>query len=105
MLLSAGHQLPLPASYRGLQAQFPQALRLNVATGLRSVNAGEQAPLKTAVQRPLLLVKLQLRDALSNAGQERLRLGLQTRAGWADLQDVQLDVTVVPRPVAAKRKR
>ncbi len=103
---SAATQLPLAAIYRELQAQFPQALLLNVATGLRSVAAvGDQAPLKTAVQRPLLLVTLQLRDALSDAEQERLRLGLQTRAGLADLQDVQLDVTVVPRPVAPKRKR
>lgn len=103
---SAATQLPLSAIYRELQAQFPQALLLNVATGLRSVAAvGEQATLKTAVQRPLLLVTLQLRDALSDAEQERLRLGLQTRAGLADLQDVQLDVTVVPRPVAPKRKR
>ena len=103
---SAATQLPLSAIYRELQSQFPQALLLNVATGLRSVAAvGDQAPLKTAVQRPLLLVTLQLRDALSDAEQERLRLGLQTRAGLADLQDVQLDVTVVPRPVAPKRKR
>lgn len=103
---SAATQLPLAAIYHELQAQFPQALLLNVATGLRSVAAvGEQATLKTAVQRPLLLVTLQLRDALSDAEQERLRLGLQTRAGLANLQDVQLDVTVVPRPVAAKRKR
>lgn len=102
---SAATQLPLAAIYRELQAQFPQALQLSVASGLRSVVSREQASLQLAVERPLLLVKLHLRDALGNAELERLRLGLQTRAGLAELQDVQLDVTVAARPVAAKRRR
>jgi len=102
---SAALQLPLAAIYRELQAQFPQALHLHVTSGLRSVASTGQGPLNTAVQRPLLLVNLQLRDALGKAELERLRLGLQTRAGLADVQDVQLDVTVAARPVAASKRR
>jgi len=52
----------------------------------------------------LLLVQLHLRDALGTAEKERLRLGLRTRAGLTDVEDVQIEVSVV-KPALKKKKR
>lgn len=95
-------QLPLVAIYRELQAQFPEALQLNVASGLRGVAFSARAPLKAAAERPLLLVQLQLRSGLGAPEQERLRLGLRTRAGLAELEDVRLEVSV-PAPTKSAK--
>lgn len=101
---AAESQLPLPAIYREVAAQFAQAEQIQVTSGLRNVAGRSGDP---AQVRPLLLVQLRLKEPLSAAEKERLRLGLRTRAGLTDAQDVQLDVSVVERakPVAAKKKR
>ncbi|NCP82534.1 MAG: hypothetical protein GW826_09515, partial [Rhodoferax sp.] len=54
-----------------------------------------------------LLVQLHLRDALGTAEKERLRLGLRTRAGLTDVQDVQLEVLIAEpvKSVTTKKKR
>lgn len=102
----ASSQLPLQAMYREIQAQFPDALKLSVSSGVRSFTAKAGTPLASTEERTLLLVQLQLRQELSADAQERLRLGLRSRAGLADLQDVQLEVSVVaPAKVRANRKR
>lgn len=105
---AAAEELPLQAIYREVQAQFPQALQLSVSSGYQSVAAKPGAPLQSQTTRPLLLVQLQLRNALGDDEQERLRQGLRTRAGLADVQDVRLDVLVVapakPAPVAKKKR-
>ncbi|NCN97394.1 MAG: DUF389 domain-containing protein [Rhodoferax sp.] len=97
-------QLPLQAIYREVRAQFPQALQVNVSSGFRSL-AGR--PGEPAAERPLLLVQLHLRDALGTAEKERLRLGLRTRAGLTDVQDVQLEVLIAEpvKSVTTKKKR
>jgi len=61
-------------------------------------------PGEPAAERPLLLVQLHLRDALGTAEKERLRLGLRTRAGLTDVEDVQIEVSVV-KPALKKKKR
>jgi len=103
----ASSQLPLQAIYREVQAQFPDAVQLSVSSGLRSYTAKAGTPMDSTVERPLLLVQLKLRNELSADAQERLRLGLHTRAGLTDLQDVQLEVSVVApaRPGAAAKKK
>jgi len=102
----ASSQLPLQAIYREIQAQFPDALKLSVSSGVRSFTAKAGTPLASTAERPLLLVQLQLRNELSADAQERLRLGLRSRAGLADLQDVQLEVSVVaPARTRVNRKR
>jgi len=97
---TADNQLALKAIYREVRAQFPQALQVNVSAGFRSVTV---KPGAAATERPLVLVQLYLRDALGVAEQERLRLGLRTRAGLTDVQDVRLEVSVV-KPVVKKKK-
>lgn len=102
----ASSQLPLQAIYREIQAQFPDALKLSVSSGVRSFTAKAGTPLASTAERPLLLVQLQLRNELSADAQERLRLGLRSRAGLADVQDVQLEVSVVaPARTRVNRKR
>jgi len=105
---AATAQLPLQTIYREVRAQFPDAVQLSVSSGFHSspINAG--VPLNPAAERPLLLVQLQLHQALSATEQERLRLGLRARAGLTDVQDVQLLVSVVKpskKPSALKKKR
>ncbi len=94
---SVAAQLPLKDIYHEILAQFPQALQVNVTTGFQGVGAKLDAPPTIAVDRPLLLVQLQLPSALGAAEQERLRLGLRKRAGLAGLEDVRLEVSV-PAP-------
>ncbi len=104
---AADAQLPLQAIYREVQAQFPQALQINVSTGFRGIAAKPGEAVEAGSERPLLLVQLQLRDGLSAAEQERLRMGLRTRAGLTDLQDVRLEVSAVApvKPAVAEKKK
>lgn len=104
---AAAAQLPLQAIYREVRAQFPQASQINVTSGYRSVAAKLPAVPDAPTERPLLLVQLQLGSALSAAEQERLRLGLHTRAGLSDVQDVRLEVSVAApiKPAATQKKR
>lgn len=103
---SAAAQLPLKDIYHEVRAQFPQALQVNVTAGFQGVMTKPDAPPDTAaLDRPLLLVQLQLPTALGAAEQERLRLGLRQRAGLADLEAVRLEVSVAAaaNPPANKR--
>ena len=105
---AAAAQLPLQAIYREVRAQFPDASQINVTSGFRSIASKMPAPPDAPTERPLLLVQLQLSSALSAAEQERLRLGLRTRAGLTDVQDVRLEVSVaapVKPATVAKRRR
>ena len=101
---SASTQLPVPQVYRELRAQFPQATQLDVAAGLGAVPglAGD-APQALSGQ-PVLLVHLQLPKALGADEVERLRKGLQVRAGLARAEDVRLTI-VVAKPVKVARER
>jgi hypothetical protein len=104
---AADAQSSVQAIYREVQAQFPQAQQIIVSTGFRGISAKPGEAVKAGSERPLLLVQLQLRDGLSASEQERLRLGLRTRAGLADVQDVRLEVSVVTpvKSAAAQKKR
>lgn len=104
---AAAAQLPLQAIYREVRAQFPEAMQINVTSGFRSMAAKTSALPDAQTERPLLLVQLELNRALSAAEQERLRLGLRTRAGLTDVEDVRLEVSVVApvKPVAAAKKQ
>jgi len=103
----ASSQLPLQAIYHEVQAQFPQALQIHVSAGFRGTAAKPGDAVKAGSERPLLLVQLQLREGLSASEKERLRLGLRTRAGLMDLQDVQLEVSEAApvKPAAAAQKK
>jgi uncharacterized hydrophobic protein (TIGR00271 family) len=102
---AATAQIPVKAVYQEIRTQFPDAVQVNVATGFQSVAATPGPPATAAGDRPLLLVQLELRSALSADEQERLRLGLRTRAGLADVQDVRLEVSVPPVPTKAVSRR
>ena len=86
---SADWQLRLRAIQREIQAQFPDALEINVTTGLGAT--AEQA-------RTILLVQIKLKTGISTAEKERLRMGLRERAGMADLEDVRLDILSASSP-------
>lgn len=102
---SVSAQLPLKDIYNEVRSQFPQALQVNVVSGFRAVATKANLPSEPGTERTLLLVQLKLRDALGAAEQERLRLGLRTRAGLTDLEDVRLEVSVLPRVKAAGIKK
>lgn len=100
-------QLPLQAIYRELSAQFPQALQISVTSGYRAMVPLAGASERAFMERPLLLVQLNLAEPLSAAERQRLRLGLSVRAGLKNVDDVQLEVTVstavIRKTKAAKR--
>jgi hypothetical protein len=99
---SASSQLPIQQVYRELRAQFPQATQLDVAAGLGAVpDAASEAP-EAQLGRPVLLVHLQLPKPLAADELERLRKGLQVRAGLAQAEDVRLTV-VATKPVKVAR--
>jgi len=101
-------QVPLKDIYRELSAQFPQATHLSVTWGLQSAMPGSTAAdasrESARPDRALLLVQLQIPTALSAPEQARLRLGLRVRAGLSQLDEVQLQVLVVPAARAAKKR-
>jgi uncharacterized hydrophobic protein (TIGR00271 family) len=99
---SVSRQLPIQQVYRELRAQFPQATQLDVAAGLGAVpDAASEAP-EAQLGRPVLLVHLQLPKPLAADELERLRKGLQVRAGLAQAEDVRLTV-VATKPVKVAR--
>jgi uncharacterized hydrophobic protein (TIGR00271 family) len=81
-----GLQQKLQEIYQEVQAQFPQAVSVQVSTGYRSVNTET---------RPLLLVSIRYRQRLNPDEMERIRRGLQVRAGLELLDDVQVQQIVV----------
>ncbi len=102
---SASNQLPVPQIYRELRAQFPQAMQLDVATGLgtgphRSIDSPE-----ALAGRPVLLIQMQLPKALAKDELERLRKGLQVRAGLAQIEDVRLTIMASPVEKVARANR
>lgn len=104
---AASAQLPLQDIYKELRAQFPNASRLNVAYGYRATPFKAGAVPVLTDDQPLLLVQLQLPSELTAPEQERLRLGLRTRAGLAELDDVKLEVDVLPasKPETKKKRK
>ena len=104
---AVSNQLPLQAIYRELSAQFPQALQISVTSGYRAMVPLAGASERAFMERPLLLVQLNLAEPLSAAERQRLRLGLSVRAGLKNVDDVQLEVTVstavIRKTKAAKR--
>lgn len=103
---SVSVQLPLKDIYNEVRSQFPQALQVSVTSGFRTEAEKPQLQSAPGGERPLLLVQLKLREPLSAGEQERLRLGLRTRAGLADLEDVRLDVSALsPFKVAVGKKQ
>jgi len=105
---AASIQLPTQAVYQEIRAQFPDALRVSVTTGFQGtpgIPGTPEQPATTPGDRPLLLVQLELPSALGMAEQERLRLGLRTRAGLSDLQQVRLEVSVAPKAADKQKKK
>lgn len=94
---TAARQLPLRDIYAEISAQFPQALQVSVTSGYRATEGPQDAlNNKSMLERPLLLVQLKLLTPLIPAEIQRLRLGLRTRAGLENIDDVQLEVSVAP---------
>ena len=91
---SADVQLRLRAIHNEIQAQFPNAIEINVTTGFST--AAEQA-------KPILLAQIRLKTNISAAEKERLRMGLQVRAGMAELDDVRLEI-LLPSGPKSKQK-
>lgn len=89
--LARGTPLPLAEILRELDAQFPDAVEINVAAGVRSARALATAAQSSEVP-PVLLVRLTLPKALSAPEKERLRNGLRVRAGLPEASDVKLDI-------------
>ena len=98
MRKAASTQLPLKDIYREISAQFPQALQISVTSGYRTEGPLAETLEKPVADRPILRVDLRLSSALGAAERQRLRLGLRARAGLADIEDVQLEVTIAPAP-------
>jgi uncharacterized hydrophobic protein (TIGR00271 family) len=96
---AASTQLPLHDIYREITAQFPHAVQISVASGIRATENPEASPEKKLLERPLLLVELRLTEALSEAEKLRLRRGLSVRAGIKNVEDVQLEVAVSPTSI------
>lgn len=101
---SASTQLPVRQVYRELRAQFPQATQLDVAAGLGTGLHGTSDALEALAGRPVLLIHMLLPKALAADELERLRKGLQVRAGLAEADDVRLTV-VSATPVKLARNR
>ncbi len=91
---SADVQLRLRAIHEEIQAQFPNAVEINVATGFGT--AAEQV-------RPILLVQIRLKTGIGTAEKERLRMGLRKRAGMLELNDVRLEI-LLTSPSQSKQK-
>ena len=87
----------LQSIHQEISVQFSRALQINVSSGYRSVvQAANNSDGPQALQRPLLLVQLRLDQGqnMSRAEIQRLRQGLQLRAGLAELEDVQVELSV-----------
>jgi uncharacterized hydrophobic protein (TIGR00271 family) len=87
---SVSTQLPVSQIFRELRAQFPKAAQLDVAAGL---GAAQGLPSDgSAAGRPILVIRMHLPYALGASEIDRLRKGLQVRAGLANIEDVRLTV-------------
>jgi hypothetical protein len=95
---AAANQLPLQAIYREIAAQFPQAEQITVTSGYRARTTPAGGSTDSGLERPILLVQLNLTEPLSTPERQRLRLGLSARAGLKSVDDVQLEVTKSPSP-------
>lgn len=114
-------QQELPTLLHDVQGQFPQALRVTVSVGLRSVAMPTKALValtsqpptglaqptqeSPAVDQKTLVVQLDLPQSLSDSEQWRLRQGWRTRLGLQDLDDVQLLVKVIASAKSVKPSR
>ena len=101
---SASMQLPVRQVFRELGAQFPQAIQLEVAAGLGATQPLAGAASAAVIERPILLVHMQLPQALGADELMRLRKGLQVRAGLPRVEDVRLTVVAGKAKKAARDK-
>jgi len=91
-------QIALHEIYREISAQFPEALQLSVTSGFRRTGNSVSTPARSELERPLLLVKLELPKPLTQSEIDRVRSGLRVRAGLAALDDVRLEVSIAQSP-------
>lgn len=92
---SLSTQLPVQQVYRELLAQFPQATQLDVAAGLGAAQGPTAADPAVLAGRQILVIHMLLPKALGDVEQERLRKGLQVRAGLAQAEDVRLTIEAI----------
>lgn len=88
-------QLPLQSIHEEIKAQFPNALEIIVSQGLRHHDQKD---------RPVLWVHIRLPQALGQAETDRLRRGLQARAGIQESDGVRVDV-LSASPIKVKSQR
>jgi uncharacterized hydrophobic protein (TIGR00271 family) len=72
-----------------LKAQFPQALELNVSTGINH---------RTNSDKQFLLIKIKLKNSISAAERKRMLLSIQKRASAHAIDDVSLEFTSQSAP-------